>query len=109
MKVLQIGKFYPPQLGGIETHSHELCAALSKNVQVKAVVANHEARTIAEVFQGVPVVRLANLATIASTPLCPSMFRAVRHSEADIVHLHLPNPLAVVAYLASGHQGKLVV
>lgn len=27
---------------------------------------------------------------------------------ADIVHLHLPNPSAVMAYLASGHRGVLI-
>jgi glycosyltransferase involved in cell wall biosynthesis len=37
------------------------------------------------------------------------MVRLIRESTADIVHLHLPNPAAVLAYLASGHRGKLVV
>jgi rhamnosyl/mannosyltransferase len=37
------------------------------------------------------------------------MVRGIRESGADIVHLHLPNPAAVLAYLASGHRGRLVV
>jgi rhamnosyl/mannosyltransferase len=37
------------------------------------------------------------------------MVRAISESGADIVHLHLPNPAAVLAYLASGHRGRLVV
>ncbi len=35
--------------------------------------------------------------------------REIRRSDADIVHIHLPNPTAVLAYLASGHRGRLVV
>jgi rhamnosyl/mannosyltransferase len=35
--------------------------------------------------------------------------REIRRSDADIIHIHLPNPIAVLAYLASGHPGRLVV
>jgi rhamnosyl/mannosyltransferase len=37
------------------------------------------------------------------------MAAKIRASEADIVHVHLPNPTSVLAYLASGHSGRLVV
>jgi rhamnosyl/mannosyltransferase len=37
------------------------------------------------------------------------MVAQIRKSGADIIHLHLPNPTAVLAYLASGHRGRLVV
>jgi rhamnosyl/mannosyltransferase len=37
------------------------------------------------------------------------MVRAIRTTPADIVHLHSPNPTAVLSYLASGHRGRLVV
>lgn len=109
MRVLQVGKFYPPHLGGIETHTEELCGVLTEKVQLQTVVANSHPRTVKEVIDGVSLTRLANLATVASTPLCPSIFKTLRESDADIIHIHLPNPLAIVAYLLSGHRGKLVV
>src|ERR1035438_8945029 len=46
---------------------------------------------------------------LASTPLCPSMVAQLRNSQSDIVHLHFPNPMAVLAYMASGHKGRLLV
>ena len=40
LKVLHVGKFYPPYLGGMETHLQSLCKELKKFVNVKVVVAN---------------------------------------------------------------------
>jgi rhamnosyl/mannosyltransferase len=37
------------------------------------------------------------------------MIGAIREFDADIVHIHLPNPTAIVAYFASRHPGRLLV
>lgn len=55
------------------------------------------------------VTRLARVATIASMPVCPAILWAIRNHPADLVHIHTPNPGAAVAFLASGHRGKLVI
>jgi glycosyltransferase involved in cell wall biosynthesis len=44
-----------------------------------------------------------------STPMCPSMARAIRSSGAGVIHLHLPNPAAILAYLVSGSSARLIV
>jgi rhamnosyl/mannosyltransferase len=36
------------------------------------------------------------------------MVSAIRNAAADLIHIHLPNPTAVMAYLASGHRGKAI-
>jgi len=36
------------------------------------------------------------------------MVSEIRASNADIIHIHLPNPTAVLTYLASGCRGRLV-
>ena len=57
----------------------------------------------------VPVARLSTLLTAFSTSISPGMVSRIRRSDAQLVHIHLPNPAAVLAYLASGHRGPMVV
>ena len=108
-KVLHVGKFYPPHMGGIETHLQALCEQLRQSLPIGVVVSSDGVEASREFLRGVPVSRVATRLVLASTPLCPSVIGEIRRSDADIVHLHLPNPMAVLAYLASGHPGKLVV
>ncbi|HYL36154.1 MAG TPA: glycosyltransferase [Bryobacteraceae bacterium] len=109
VKVLHVGKFYPPQMGGIETHLEALCGELKKSLSVRVIVASDNAHGSEEVLRGIPVSRLPTPLSLASTPLCPRMMGEIRRANADIIHLHLPNPMAILAYLASGHRGHLVV
>ncbi len=109
VKVLQVGKFYPPSKGGIETHLETLCQGLRKSVDLEAVVASHDGAGREETVDGVRVSRMPTALSVASAPFCPKMVEKIRRSGADIVHLHLPNPSAVLAYLASGYTGHLVV
>lgn len=109
LKVLHIGKYYPPHMGGIETHVQSLCRELCKRVDLRVLVSSDNARSVEEELEGVRISRLPTRLTVASTPLCPAMIGAIRRSDSDIIHIHLPNPGAVLAYLASGHPGRLVI
>lgn len=109
LRVLHVGKFYPPHPGGMETHLQALCGELKQSINVEVVVAGDRRETIEETIDGVRVSRLGTFLNLGAAPVCPEMVRRVRESKADIVHLHWPNPTAVLAYLASGHRGKLVV
>jgi len=109
LKVLQVGKFYPPHMGGIETHLQALSGELAKQLDLRVIVANDTAEKQEELMGGVRVSRVPTRLTLASAPLCPAMIGEIRRSQADIVHLHLPNPMAVLALLASGHRGRLVI
>jgi glycosyltransferase involved in cell wall biosynthesis len=109
LKVLHVGKFYPPHMGGIETHLQALCGELTKSVRLRVVVANDGGAQSEELLDGVSLARVPTRLTLASTPLCPAMIRQIRQSDADIIHIHLPNPMAVMAYLASGHRERLIV
>jgi glycosyltransferase involved in cell wall biosynthesis len=106
--VLHVGKFYPPHMGGIETHLQALCGELRKSVNLRVVVASDD-DAAEEILESVAVTRVPTWFTLASTPLCPGMIAKIRNSGADIVHIHLPNPTAILAYLASGHRGHLVI
>jgi len=109
LKVLHVGKFYPPHMGGMETHLQALCGELQKSVDLRVIVASDDGSEADETLNGVSVNRVPTRLTLASTPLCPGMISKIRDCQSDIVHLHFPNPMAVLAYLASGHSGRLVV
>lgn len=109
MKILHVGKFYPPHAGGMETHLELLCRKLAGEVDVEVVVSADGRRTEVETRDGVRVTRIGTAATVAGASFNPGLARAIRRSGAELVHLHHPNPTAVLSFLASGYRGPLVV
>lgn len=111
MKVLHVGKFYPPHPGGMERHLEDLARGLRArgDVEVEVLVSADGRRTVSETVDGVRVTRAGTVATVASTSFSPGLVRAIRRAEADVVHLHHPNPAGSLAWLASRHRGPLVV
>lgn len=109
LRVLHIGKYYPPFRGGMESHLESLSCELNQLVDLEVIVANSGRRTKKEVVDGVRVTRVGKLFDLQSAPICPDLVRKIRHTAADIIHIHWPNPSAVLAYLASGHRGRLII
>ncbi|MGH7925294.1 MAG: glycosyltransferase [Candidatus Binatus sp.] len=109
LRVLQIGKYFAPSHGGIESHLRDLCSALRKSVDLKVIVANHGLRRDRACIEGIDVIRLGRVMTLAAAPICPAMINAIRREEADIVHLHLPNPAAAIVCLLARPRGALVI
>jgi glycosyltransferase involved in cell wall biosynthesis len=107
--VLQIGKFYPPHMGGIETHLETLCQELAGRFDVSVIASNHQAGRAAEVRHGIPVTRLATPFSITSAPVNPALAGAIRARNPDLVHIHLPHPGGVLGLLASRYRGRVVV
>jgi glycosyltransferase involved in cell wall biosynthesis len=108
LSVLHLGKYYPPARGGIESHLEVLSNGLKDEVKLKLLVANEGRQTVREMCSGVHLTRVGELGKLQSAPICPTLINEVRKAKADVVHIHWPNPTAVVAYLLSGHKGKLV-
>jgi glycosyltransferase involved in cell wall biosynthesis len=109
MRVLHVGKFYPPHRGGMESHVETLARELSADVDVQVLVSSDGRQTIRETLDGIPVTRIGTVASFASASINPGMARAIREANADVVHFHHPNPTGVLSYLASGRRGPLVV
>jgi rhamnosyl/mannosyltransferase len=110
LKVLQLGKFYYPYMGGIENHLQNLCKGLDGQVQVEVLVLNERNETVTETVDGVKVTRAGSVAEIASTPICPGLPGLLSKASYDILHVHLPNPTGVMACLTSrSREAGLVV
>jgi len=109
IRVLHVGKYYPPFRGGMESHLECLSNELNRVVDLEVIVANTSWRTADEIVDGIKVTRAGKFFDLQSAPICPALVGQIRRASADIVHLHWPNPSAVLAYLASGHRGRLVI
>jgi glycosyltransferase involved in cell wall biosynthesis len=92
----------------MESHVHELVSELRDSVDQSVLVASKTRQGSKETVDGIPVTRLGALMDFFGAPVCPTMINAIRAEDADILHIHLPNPIAVMAYLASGFRGKLI-
>ncbi len=108
-RILQVGKFYPPYMGGIETHLEALCGQLRPSFDVQVLAANTSNVRLAEERDGVSVIRLPPRIWLSTAPVCPSLAREIRRARPDLVHLHLPHPGGILGVLGSGYRGPLVV
>lgn len=113
MRVLQVSKFYAPVVGGIETAARELVEGLSRaGLRVDVLCANQRATTDDERFPGgYRVVRAASLGTVQSTSLSPALVQHMRimAADSDVVHVHMPNPMAAAALWVVRPRGCVVV
>ncbi|MGE5815044.1 MAG: glycosyltransferase [Acidobacteriota bacterium] len=107
-RILQLGKFYPPYMGGIETHLETLCSQL-RTFDVTVLAANTNNQRTEEDRNGVRVIRLPPRLWLSTAPLCPSIAGEIRRLRPDLVHLHLPHPGGMMGLLASRYGGRLVV
>jgi glycosyltransferase involved in cell wall biosynthesis len=108
LRILQVGKFYPPHKGGMETHLQALCQQLNGVVDVEVLVSSDDRHTTEEFVDSIKVTRVGTLLDFAAAPVCPQAISRIRLSRADLVHIHLPHPTAILAHLASGHDGPLI-
>ena len=106
--VLHIGKFYAPYRGGMETHLQLLCEELQRTIPVRVVVSSATRETTRDSVNAVDVTRLGTALRFAGASFSTGMRRRIAEAGDSLVHLHLPNPTAILAYLASGHRGPLV-
>lgn len=111
MRILHLGKYYPPYRGGMETILQAMAEGLlDAGCDVTVVVAAEGAGDVREDLSGPRtgrvgrLLRTARLGLVNSQPLTPGLPGLVRRELAlggvDVLHVHLPNPLAAAACLA---------
>jgi glycosyltransferase involved in cell wall biosynthesis len=110
-KILQVNKFYPPHIGGVEKIVRELSQGLAATAEVSVLTCEPRGRGRVERDGAVRVRRCASLATWLSMPTPPAFpFRlAAESGRADIVHFHHPFPLAELTFALAGTPARSVV
>jgi len=107
LRVLHIGKYFPPFAGGIEYFLNDLMLAQQEQgLSVAAVVHHHASRhTQYESYRGLPIWRVGTLGRLLYAPISPDFPRVLRSVvnkfRPDVLHLHLPNPSAFWALTLS--------
>lgn len=109
MKILHLGKYYPPYKGGMETVLRDLCEAHTTRADVTALVANESPRTVIEERGGVRVIRAGCIGTPFAVPVMPGYWRHIRRCAPDVIVHHEPNPVALLSYLASGSRATFLI
>jgi glycosyltransferase involved in cell wall biosynthesis len=113
VKILHVGKYFPPYCGGMETYLRDLMAGLARrNIDNSALVhqsdisfkSRHERYNASG--RELPVTRAAVWARLLFTPVSPTfpwlLKRAIKQQKPDVLHLHLPNVSAFWALLLPG-------
>ncbi len=105
MKVLHLGKYYPPEPGGIEYVLKHLIESTSAAFSNYAIVADRAARHWEETGPGYTIFHRRAVATLFFTPVMPGLFsflHAMRKKHAvDCIVLHVPNPMTTLALFVS--------
>jgi len=111
-RIIQLGKYYYPEPGGMETHLYDTCCQLKDKFDIQVLVANTKPHTVSEEVEGVQVTRVANLGEAFSSPICPTLpfhLHQLNSNPDTIIQLHFPNPMAHLAYLIARPAGRLVI
>jgi rhamnosyl/mannosyltransferase len=89
MRILILGKHYPPYYGGIEIYTQNLAEYLAREHDVTAVVFGDERES--SVIGGVRVIRSKITANLFSQPISLENIRDINPGDYDVVHFQAPN------------------
>ena len=111
IKVLQMGKFFHPYKGGIELVSLGLAQALNNDqVECDVLCFAHDSEAFEEKFE-FKVIRARSILKFGSTCLSLDFIRILKKigDDYDVIHIHLPNPMAHLALLLCRPKAKIVL
>lgn len=104
MRVLHLGKYFPPVPGGIERFLDELTLAQAAAGLQPAVLAHDPAASAQHADRGRLVQRCRSYGEVLFVPLCPGwpgmLSRVIREWRPQLLHLHVPNPSVFWALLS---------
>lgn len=111
MTILQFGKFFPPDIGGMENFIYDLTEVISQKINCDVLCSNSKNKTIIEKKKNYIIIRTASFGKAFSTSISPVMIYWLKKigNKYDIIHLHLPDPMATFAYFLVRPKAKLIL
>ncbi len=111
IRILQVNKFYHPITGGVEKVVQQIAEGLKDRCEMMVLTCQKKGCGSVDRVNGVEVHRAGSFGTAFSTPISLSFFNSFRRmrKNCDILHIHMPFPLADVAMWLFGFSGKVVL
>lgn len=112
MKILHISKYYAPYKGGIENVVYNLVqGSIKQDHQVDVLCFNDTNKSSTEIYKNNNIFRVRRLFVLFSLPISFSYFLKIfkLSNKYDIIHVHLPNPLSVLAIFFKKVKAKIVI
>jgi glycosyltransferase involved in cell wall biosynthesis len=107
--IVHIGKYYPPHMGGMETHLRDLVSGMSSSEDVRVIVAGDSIRGRVYQMDGAVITCVPTLGVVASMPVTPTMPWELMKVKPALVHVQVPNPGAAFAIVLARYRGPLVI
>jgi len=89
--VVIIGKYYPPEFGGIERYTADVARSVAGKCRVTVVVHNTGPDDSIEHDGDVTIVRCGTTRIRSGQPISPSMWRHLRRLKPDLIQFNAPN------------------
>ncbi|HLT82119.1 MAG TPA: glycosyltransferase [Cyclobacteriaceae bacterium] len=112
LRVLQVGRYFPPHVGGVETLVFNLAEGLNaKGIRCDVLCSNKEPVYELDETNGFKVHRTKSYGQLLSLSLTPQLIQKFREIATgyDIVHLHHPDPIATMALFYARPKCKVVI
>ncbi len=109
MSIIEINKLYHPWVGGVETHVKDIAEGLKDEFNIEVVCCNTKKKTVIETISDIKVTKYKSWGRLFSQPISFAFIKNLSRHTSDILHFHLPNPLAVITYFFTRPKGEIVI
>jgi len=106
--ILQVSTYFA-DIGGVEKSVTDLVQGLKPNHNVAVLCTKHGAGTTVHSHDGIEITSVGSPITLSGRPMAFSFPHELRRKSADVVHYHLPFPLAAGSHLLGAPKAKLSV
>ena len=107
--IVILGKYYPPEFGGVERYTRDVARIAAKRHRVTVVVHNIGRKDHIETDGEVKVIRCGTAKIVKAQPISPSMLRHLRSLQPDLVHFNAPNFWAAGMLLLASYKAPLII
>lgn len=104
--VCHLSKFYKPYTGGIESVVADIAEG-SNFCDTSVIAADQDGLPAIEIINSVRVIRSKEYVNIAKVSIAPSyILDVLKECNGQLLHVHLPNPLAIISLMLAKIIGK---